>query len=86
MIKNLINLLITFLLIILIVIIPKLSEKNRFRIALLTQGNINMFLIFVFLLFLVLENYRLAVLVMILFFISEMEKNNTIEGYINFIK
>lgn len=86
MIKNLINLLITFLLIVLIIVLPRLSVKNRFRIALLTQGNINVFLIFVFLLFLVLEDYRLAILVMILYFIAEMEKNNTVEGYINFIK
>ena len=55
------------------------------RVAKTTLGSKDCFR-FVFLLFLVLEDYRLAILVMILYFIAEMEKNNTVEGYINFIK
>ena len=65
-----------------IVFYPYINEKNKFRLSLVTNGNLNKFIIFLLLLFIILENYLLGILLMILYFIIETEK--TFEGFIDY--
>lgn len=63
-------------LIIIMVLIPYFNKKNKFRLTLLTNGNLNTFFILLFLLFTILENYIIGVLLLLLYFIIDIEKNN----------
>jgi len=81
-----IKLLIYILLIIFISFIPYLCDKNKFRLNLVTQGTLNILLILIFVLFVILEDYLCGILLLVLYFVIENKKDNTIEGYINYIK
>ena len=52
----------------LIIIIESISNKNKFRLKLLLDGNINRILLFSFMLFIVMENYQLGILLLLIFF------------------
>ena len=81
-----IKLLIYILLITFISFVPYLCDKNKFRLNLVTKGILNKLLIFIFLLFVILEEYVCGILLLILYFVIDIEKDKTIEGYINYIK
>ena len=70
--------------ILLIVFIPYLSDKNKVRLSLLTNNTINKLLLLLFLLFIILEDYTLGVLVMILYFIVLIQKIDSNEGFQNY--
>lgn len=74
--------LLSIIVVILIVLYPYINDKNKFRMTLITNGNLNKFIIFLLLLFIILENYLLGILLMILYFIIETEK--TFEGFIDY--
>jgi hypothetical protein len=72
-------------LILIIILIPHLNNKNKFRLSLLINGKLNTLFIFLFLLFIILENYLIGILLLLLYFVIDIEKNDTIEGFTNYI-
>ena len=72
-------------LIIIIILIPHLNNKNKFRLSLLINGKLNTLFIFLFLLFIILEKYLIGILLLLLYFVIDIEKNDTIEGFTNYI-
>ena len=72
-------------LILIIILIPYLNKKNKFRLSLLINGKLNTMFIFLFLLFIILENYLIGILLLLLYFVIDIEKNDTIEGFTNYI-
>ena len=71
----------------LIIIIENISNKNKFRLKLLLDGNINRILLFSFILFIVMENYQVGILLLLLYFliILNIENNKKVyEGFVDY--
>tara|TARA_Y100000590_G_scaffold360530_1_gene416859 strand:+ start:62 stop:334 length:273 start_codon:yes stop_codon:yes gene_type:complete len=87
--RDIIILLITLVLIILISILPKLSNKNKFKIKLAVSGMVNKILIFAIVCLAALENKIVGLLLLILTFCAlnlNITKSNHIEGFKNYYK
>lgn len=72
-----------------IICIPHLNDKNKFRLNLATDGLLNKLVILSFILFVMLENYVLGLLSVLLYFtiLIEIKKGSqTMEGFINYFK
>ena len=77
------------MLIILILGVPHLDEKNKFRLNLFTDGLLNKLVILSIIFFVLIENYVIGILCYILYFIILIETqkgNQTMEGFINYFK
>ena len=80
-------LMLSIVILFLIIIIESISNKNKFRLKLLLDGNINRILLFSFMLFIVMENYQLGILLLLLYFlvILSIENNKNIyEGFLEY--
>ena len=69
----------------LVIIIKNISNKNKFRLKLLLDGNINRLLLFSFMLFIVMESYQLGILLLILYFLVTINIENNKKVYEGFI-
>lgn len=81
--------LIILITVIIIISIPHLSEKNKFKLNLVTDGLANKLVILSIILFVTLENYVLGLLSILLYFtiLLETQKGSqTMEGFINYFK
>ena len=74
------------LLILLITFIPKLSKKNRIRLSILVSNKISRLLILALILFALMENYTLGILLLILYFVVDLNKLETVEGFQDYYK
>ena len=74
------------LLILLITFIPKLSKKNKVRLSILVSNKISRLLILALILFALMENYTLGMLLLILYFIVDLNKLETVEGFQDYYK
>ena len=81
--------LVVLVLITIIVAIPYLDDKNKFRLNLATDGLLNKIVILSIIFFIILENYVIGLLCAILYFIILIETqkgSQTMEGFINYFK
>ena len=81
--------LIILVLIILILGVPYLDDKNKFRLNLVTDGLLNKLVILSIIFFVILENYAIGLLCSILYFVILIETQKgqqTMEGFINYFK
>ena len=69
------------LLIILISIIPNLSNNNKTRLSILVDKNISKGLILLIILFVLLEDYTLGILSLILYFTILLNTINSVEDF-----
>ena len=87
MIKNL-NFVLYITIICIIASINKLSDKKKFMLKILTGSSFNKFLIILFILFMILEDYVLGMLMIVLFYIIYIETNtknrNIYEGFLGY--
>jgi hypothetical protein len=77
------------LLILVIVNIKNLTNKNKFRITLLVDGILNKILLGLLLCVILFENFQLGILFMILLLILQIENTNNkhnIEGFEDYYK
>lgn len=74
------------LLILIITFIPKLSKKNRIRLSILVSNKISRLLILALILFALMENYTLGILLLILYFVVDLNKLETVEGFQDYYK
>lgn len=77
------------ILLLLIIGVPHLNDKNKFRLNLVTDGLLNKLIILSIILFVMLENYVLGLLSVLLYFttVNETKKGSqTMEGFINYFK
>jgi hypothetical protein len=78
---------IVLILIILIAILPKLSNKNKFRVKLIVSGLINKLILFTIIGLTVLENKLIGLLLLVLLFSAlnlNIDKENHIEGFTSY--
>tara|TARA_B100001121_G_C18317647_1_gene447200 strand:- start:153 stop:395 length:243 start_codon:yes stop_codon:yes gene_type:complete len=73
-------------LILLITFIPKLSKTNKVRLSILVSNKISRLLILALILFALMENYTLGILLLILYFIIDLNKLETVEGFQDYYK
>ena len=81
--------LLVLLIIVLISILPSLSNKNKFKIKLALSGMINKILVFLIIGLTILENKLIGLLLLVLVFASlnlNISKDNHIEGFSNYYK
>mgnify|MGYP001439947457 CR=1 FL=1 len=81
--------LLVLLIIVLVSILPSLSNKNKFKIKLALSGMINKILVFLIIGLTILENKLIGLLLLILVFSSlnlNISKENHIEGFSNYYK
>ena len=81
--------LLVLLIIVLISILPSLSNKNKFKIKLALSGMINKILVFLIIGLTILENKLIGLLLLVLVFSSlnlNISKENHIEGFSNYYK
>ena len=81
--------LLVLLIIVLVSILPSLSNKNKFKIKLALSGMINKILVFLIIGLTILENKLIGLLLLILVFSSlnlNISKENQIEGFSNYYK
>ena len=81
--------LLVLVLMIVIVAIPYLDDKNKFRLNLATDGLLNKVVILSIIFFIILENYIVGLLCAILYFVILIETqkgSQTMEGFINYFK
>ena len=81
--------LLVLLIIVLVSILPSLSNKNKFKIKLALSGMINKILVFLIIGLTILENKLIGLLLLILVFASlnlNISKENHIEGFSNYYK
>ena len=87
--RDIISIIITLILIVLISILPNLSNKNKFKIKLAISGIINKMLLFAIVCLATLENKVIGLLLLILTFSAlnlNISKRNHIEGFTNYYK
>lgn len=76
-----------FLIIFIIALLPKLKSKYHFQVTLLTNGYLNLFLIFLFMFILSFEDTRLSILLLVLLFtFLYVDETSVNEGFISFYK
>lgn len=83
------QILIILVLVTIIMTIPYLDEKNKFRLNLVTDGLLNKIVILSIIFFIILENYVIGLLCAILYFVILIETqkgSQTMEGFINYFK
>ena len=73
-------------LILLITFIPKLNKQNKVRLSILVSNKISRLLILALILFALMENYTLGILLLILYFIIDLNKLETVEGFQDYYK
>jgi hypothetical protein len=74
------------ILIILISIIPNLSNNNKTRLSILVDKNISKGLILLIILFVLLEDYTLGILSLILYFTILLNTINSVEDFQDYYK
>lgn len=77
------------ILLVIIISIPHLNEKNKFRLNLANDGLLNILVILSIIFFVMLENYTLGLLSILLYFTILLETkkgSQTMEGFINYFK
>lgn len=87
--RDIISIIIILTLIVLISILPNLSNKNKFKIKLAVSGMINKMLLFAIVCLATLENKVIGLLLLILTFSAlnlNITKRNHIEGFTNYYK
>lgn len=87
--RDIISIIIILTLIVLISILPNLSNKNKFKIKLAISGMINKMLLFAIVCLATLENKVIGLLLLILTFSAlnlNISKRNHIEGFTNYYK
>ena len=87
--RDIISIIIILTLIVLISILPNLSNKNKFKIKLAVSGMINKMLLFAIVCLATLENKVIGLLLLILTFSAlnlNISKRNHIEGFTNYYK
>ena len=87
--RDIISIIIILTLIVLISILPNLSNKNKFKIKLAVSGMINKMLLFAIVCLAALENKVIGLLLLILTFSAlnlNITKRNHIEGFTNYYK
>ena len=87
--RDIISIIIILTLIVLISILPNLSNKNKFKIKLAVSGMINKMLLFAIVCLATLENKVIGLLLLILSFSAlnlNITKRNHIEGFTNYYK
>lgn len=87
--RDIIRLLVTLSLVVIISILPSLSNKNKFKIKLAVSGMINKILLFAIVCFVALEDKVIGLLLLVLTFSAlnlNISKANHIEGFKNFYK
>ena len=85
--NNKLVIMLSTVILLLVIIIKNISNKNKFRLKLLLDGNINRLLLFSFILFIVMESYQTGILLLILYFlvILNIENNKKVyEGFIDY--
>ena len=85
--NNKLVIMLSTVILLLVIIIKNISNKNKFRLKLLLDGNINRLLLFSFILFIVMESYQIGILLLILYFlvILNIENNKKVyEGFIDY--
>ena len=73
-------------LILLITFIPKLNKPNKVRLSILVNNKISRLLILSLILFSLMENYTLGLLLLILYFVIDLSKLETVEGFQDYYK
>tara|TARA_B100001093_G_C26031504_1_gene678223 strand:- start:253 stop:495 length:243 start_codon:yes stop_codon:yes gene_type:complete len=73
-------------LILLITFIPNLNKPNKVRLSILVNNKISRLLILSLILFALMENYTLGLLLLILYFVINLNKIETVEGFQDFYK
>ena len=73
-------------LILLITFIPKLNKQNKVKLSILVSNKISRLLILALILFALMENYTLGILLLILYFIIDLNKLETVEGFQDYYK
>ena len=71
---------------ILIVIYPNLNSENKFRLNMLCNGKLNIFVITLLLVILLVFDYKIGLFAFILFFSIIYSTSNKYEGFINYFK
>ena len=71
---------------ILIVIYPNLNSENKFRLNMLCNGKLNIFVITLLLVILLVFDYKIGLFAFILFFSIIYSSSNKYEGFINYFK
>ena len=87
--RDIISIIIILTLVVLISILPNLSNKNKFKIKLAVSGMINKMLLFAIVCLATLENKVIGLLLLILTFSAlnlNISKRNHIEGFTNYYK
>ena len=87
--RDIIRILVTLALVIIISILPRLSNKNKFKIKLAVSGMINKIIIFAIVCLATLEDKVIGLLLLILTFSAlnlNISKDNHIEGFTNYYK
>ena len=87
--RDIISIIIILTLIVLISILPNLSNKNKFKIKLAVSGMINKLLLFAIVCLATLENKVIGLLLLILIFSAlnlNITKKNHLEGFANYYK
>jgi len=87
--RDIIRLLVTLTLIVIISILPSLSNKNKFKIKLAISGMINKILLFAIICFVALEDKVIGLLLLVLTFSAlnlNITKDNHMEGFKNYYK
>jgi hypothetical protein len=87
--RDIIRILVTLVLVVIISILPILSNKNKFKIKLAVSGMINKIIIFAIVCLATLEDKVIGLLLLILTFSAlnlNISKDNHIEGFTNYYK
>tara|TARA_B100000941_G_C27955337_1_gene278793 strand:- start:20 stop:292 length:273 start_codon:yes stop_codon:yes gene_type:complete len=87
--RDIIRILVTLVLVVIISILPSLSNKNKFKIKLAVSGMINKIIIFSIVCLATLEDKVIGLLLLILTFSAlnlNISKENHIEGFTNYYK
>ena len=87
--RDIIRLLVTLTLIVIISILPSLSNKNKFKIKLAISGMINKMILFAIVCLAALEDKVVGLLLLVLTFSAlnlNISKDNHIEGFTNYYK
>ena len=85
--NNKLVIMLSTVILLLVIIVKNISNKNKFRLKLLLDGNINRLLLFSVILFIVMESYQTGILLLILYFlvILNIENNKKVyEGFIDY--
>ena len=81
------NLLLVILLSLLVVMIPNIEEKNKFRLNMICNGLLNKLLLLLLLVFIIIYDYKVGLVALLLLFsILYMDNSNMYEGFVSYFE